>query len=38
MFSMPTLPEGVLTLFFSDVEGSTRLAKAHGDAVWAELL
>ena len=33
-----TLPEGVLTLFFSDVEGSTRLAKAHGDAAWAELL
>jgi predicted ATPase/class 3 adenylate cyclase len=32
------LPEGVLTLFFSDVEGSTRLAKSHGDAAWAELL
>jgi class 3 adenylate cyclase len=32
------LPEGVLTLFFSDVEGSTRLAKSHGDVTWAELL
>ena len=36
--AMQALPEGVLTLFFSDVEGSTRLAKAHGDAAWAELL
>ena len=36
--AMPALPEGVLTLFFSDVEGSTRLAKSHGDAAWAELL
>ena len=38
MLGMHALPEGVLTLFFSDVEGSTRLAKAHGDAAWAELL
>ena len=38
MFAMPALPEGVITLFFSDVEGSTRLAKSHGDAAWAELL
>jgi class 3 adenylate cyclase len=38
MFAMPALPEGVLTLFFSDVEGSTRLAKSHGDAAWAEQL
>ena len=36
--AMQALPEGVLTLFFSDVEGSTRLAKSHGDAAWAELL
>ena len=35
---MQALPEGVLTLFFSDVEGSTRLAKSHGDVAWAELL
>ncbi len=38
MLGMHALPEGVLTLFFSDVEGSTRLAKAQGDAAWAELL
>ncbi len=35
---MSALPEGVLTLFFSDFEGSTRLAKSHGDVAWAELL
>jgi predicted ATPase/class 3 adenylate cyclase len=32
------LPEGVVTFVFSDVEGSTRLAKGLGDARWAELL
>ena len=35
---MQPLPEGVLTLFFSDVEGSTRLAKQFGDAAWADML
>ena len=41
MSSIPpvsTLPEGTLTFLFSDVEGSTRLAKELGDAGWAELL
>jgi len=33
-----TLPEGILTFLFTDVEGSTRLVKELGDAGWAELL
>jgi len=32
-----TLPGGTVTLFFTDVEGSTGLAEALGD-VWAEVL
>lgn len=32
-----TLPAGVVTFLFSDIEGSTRLARAFGDARW-ELL
>jgi class 3 adenylate cyclase len=33
-----TLPEGVVTFLFTDVEGSTRLATALGDKAWADLL
>lgn len=35
---MSTLPGGIVTFLFTDVEGSTRLAKALGDALWADLL
>ena len=35
---MRTLPQGTVTFLFSDVEGSTKLAKQFGDAPWAELL
>src|SRR6516225_2792981 len=35
---MRTLPSGVLTYVFSDVEGSTRLARLLGDQVWADCL
>jgi class 3 adenylate cyclase len=35
---MRALPDGVLTLLFSDVEGSTRLAQGLGDQVWADCL
>ena len=35
---MGNLPEGTVTFLFSDVEGSTRLAKSLGDARWASLL
>lgn len=35
---MGNLPEGTVTFLFSDVEGSTRLAKSLGDARWAGLL
>ena len=35
---MRTLPQGTVTFLFSDVEGSTKLAKELGDAAWAELL
>jgi len=35
---MRALPDGVLTLVFSDVEGSTRLAQGLGDQVWADCL
>lgn len=31
------LPEGTVTFLFSDLEGSTRLAKALGGARWASL-
>jgi predicted ATPase len=33
-----TLPGGIVTFLFTDVEGSTRLAKEFGDIRWAELL
>jgi class 3 adenylate cyclase len=33
-----TAPGGIVTFLFTDVEGSTRLAKEMGDARWAELL
>jgi len=33
-----TLPSGIVTFLFSDVEGSTRLVRDFGDARWAELL
>jgi predicted ATPase/class 3 adenylate cyclase len=33
-----TLPTGDVTFFFSDIEGSTRLAQALGDRAWAALL
>ena len=33
-----TLPGGIVTFLFTDVEGSTRLATALGDAGWAALL
>jgi predicted ATPase/class 3 adenylate cyclase len=35
---MENLPGGVVTFLFTDVEGSTRLARELGDALWAELL
>ena len=35
---MEALPFGVVTFVFTDVEGSTRLAKSVGDAAWAALL
>ena len=35
---MSTLPEGTVTFLFTDVEGSTRMAKELGDARWAEFL
>lgn len=35
---MGNLPEGIVTFLFSDVEGSTRLAKSLGDVRWASLL
>ena len=34
---MPKLLTGTVTFFFSDIEGSTRLLRAHGDR-WAPLL
>jgi DNA-binding NarL/FixJ family response regulator/class 3 adenylate cyclase len=34
---MSELPRGTVTLFFADVEGSTRLAGEHGGA-WGEML
>ena len=34
---MSELPRGTVTLFFADVEGSTRLAADHGSA-WGEVL
>ena len=33
-----TLPQGIVTFFFSDVEGSTRLAQALGADRWEALL
>lgn len=33
----PTLPEGVVTFLFTDIEGSTHLIQKHGDA-WPDLL
>ena len=30
---MSTLPEGIVTFFFPNVEGSTRMAKELGDAM-----
>ena len=35
---MSALPQGTVTFLFSDVEGSTRLARQLGDRHWAELL
>ncbi|MDM0072156.1 adenylate/guanylate cyclase domain-containing protein [Variovorax sp. J31P207] len=35
---MSSLPQGTVTFLFSDIEGSTRLAKLFGDRQWAELL
>jgi predicted ATPase/class 3 adenylate cyclase len=35
---MPDLPSGLVTFLFTDVEGSTRLVRALGDAGWAALL
>jgi predicted ATPase/class 3 adenylate cyclase len=32
------LPDGVVTLLFTDIEGSTHLAETLGDSAWAELL
>jgi class 3 adenylate cyclase len=29
---MPTLPEGTVTLLFTDIEGSTRLLQKLGEA------
>ncbi len=34
---MPTLPTGTVTFFFSDIEGSTKMAERLGDA-WPALL
>ena len=34
---MPELPVGTVTFLFSDIEGSTRLLRAHG-AAWGSLL
>ena len=33
-----TLPTGTVTFLFADVEGSTRLVRELGEAVWAEAL
>jgi predicted ATPase/class 3 adenylate cyclase len=33
-----TLPSGTVTFLFADVEGSTRLVRELGEAVWAEAL
>ena len=30
--AMPSLPSGTVTLFFTDVEGSTQLSKSSGEA------
>ena len=38
MLAVSTLPDGLVTLLFTDVEGSTRLAKGVGDPNRAELL
>jgi class 3 adenylate cyclase len=35
---MSSLPQGTITFLFSDIEGSTQLAKRFGDAQWADLL
>ncbi len=35
---MRKLPEGSVTFVFTDIEASTRLAEALGDAAWADLL
>ena len=36
--SRPELPSGTVTFLFSDVEGSTRLLRTHGETTWAEML
>ena len=35
---MRSLPDGIVTFLFTDVEGSTRLVRDFGDAHWAEVL
>ena len=35
---MSGFPEGIITFLFTDVEGSTRLARELGDERWAKLL
>ena len=36
--AMGSLPQGTVTFLFSDIEGSTRLARRFGDPQWVELL
>ena len=38
ILSLRSLPEGIVTFLFTDVEGSPLLATALGDAAWRELL
>lgn len=35
---MRALPNGILTHLFSDIEGSTLLARSLGDQIWADVL